>query len=372
MKRSFTPLLLAAVALFAAPTAFAQDDPFPDAEAPPEGGDPEPEPVDPVAPDGDGDADPLAPGPEEDFDFAPDDAPEETPAVPEEEIDDLPAAKKKAGIRWGRTSAYGLSGFGQMLTTDALPDALGIRASLDIETQHAVVHNRPGFNPHANAQIYSLGVGVALMEMIEVSLRVPFIDWDLTFHDGGSPSSGIDDDEGFGNPDIAVKFLFPLDMDMIKLGAFLRLQPGIGTYEVFTPRRFPMEEGNVGEYEYGVIAALDFDIASIYTNLALRDFEDDTNFRPSYSYRWRIGATVDPMDMLSVGLYFDFEEFEGTTRMNGFLGLNADVFLMDMIVVSLGFEYLMLDDGVDDLTSIGGAQDIVDYYSFNFGVSVLF
>lgn len=371
MKRSLTPLLLA-VAFLAPSVSFAQeDDLFPDAEAPPEGGEP-------AAPEGE--VDPDAPSGEDDFDFAPEEQPPaEEVAPPQEEVDDLPpATKDKGSTRWGRVSASGLSGFGQMITTDKLPE-FGIRASFGLETQFTQILDKRfsgsgRLNAEANAQVYSLGVAVGLMEMIEISLRIPFVDWEVVLHnDGGNaPDSAKEDSFGLGNPEIAVKFLVPLDIEIIKLGAFLRAQPGLGGHRIYTPRRFPMEEGEVGEYEIGAIVAADLDVATIYANLAFRDFEDDSDYATSSSFRWRLGATFDAVEMLSVGLYWDFEEFEGgSVGMNGYLGMNVDVFVNEMIVVSGGFEYLVIGTAMDDLTT-RGSDDEVTYFSFNLGISVLF
>lgn len=244
-------------------------------------------------------------------------------------------ASKEPSLATMRSSFCGLGGFGKIITPDVPVGHLGRGGFL---WQHQNL--RFGIaGTEARAQLYVLQGAVGLLEQIEISLSVPVIDYEMS-----SKFKPLDDqDAGTGNPEIGFKYSPKLGIDMISLAAYGRWELPWGEYGVFRPERFPYGEGKRGEAEMGGSVGADFGIASAYMNLGFRFIEGGDR-----TFRYRFGFAIRPSETFEAGLYWDGEEFEGTTGSNGFFGLLATANL-GPVYLSAGLETMLIRSATDDI-----------------------
>ena len=291
--------------------------------------------------------------------------PDETPAAPSEAEPEAASEEEEAPLlRWGRPSVGGLSGFGEVIGTDPLPD-MAFRTGFSINTQELLVWEKfgPGSGSariQLRAQVYRLEVAAAFMKMIEVSLAVPIIDLEQSSNFGFR-----DQDVGAGNPELSVKFRAPIDSDMFSIALYNRLHFSWGERDILKPKKL-ITEGDRAEWELGAAIGLHFGPASIITNVAFRYLEGGLQ-----TLRYRFGVAIDPIDMLSVTVYWDGEEFEGKTRNFGSFGGTIHAFVAEMVVIGVGAETLIVDDALEDIVTTGSG-DKAEAWRVTFDLSILF
>lgn len=275
-----------------------------------------------------------------------------------------------------RPSYGGLTGFGDIITTEVLAGRglledvkLSARASFLFQHQSVEVTERTSGGTarvEARAQLYTLQSAVGLLDLVEVSLSIPVVDSEQS-----SNVFSTREELGLGNPELAVKVRAPLELldtpvaEFLSLGAYTRLQLPWGEHGVFRPDRFPLEEGKFAEWELGTTVGVHAGVLSAYMNLAFRLIETGIQ-----TFRYRFGVAVHPIDVVELGIYYDAEELEGSAGSIGSFGSVLTVSL-DPLFVMAGVEGLILDNGLDDLTT-AGAGDEVTGWNFSLAVGATF
>lgn len=288
---------------------------------------------------------------------------------------------------WVQNAVGGLSGFGEFISTDALP-ALTFRAAVAFQYQQMQISERnasglpalPGFPSSLptvrledRAHVFNISAALGLFAGLEVAAMAPVINSEQIRLTSSTPSGlpEIEDDEfGLGNVEIALKWKLPIDLGPIALTPYAKVIAPTGEQDLLRPRRLILE-GNArkrtggtitqtlrsrggGEGEAGLAVGAHFGIFSIQGSIAGRDIEGST---PDQTFKYRLGVTLTPLDVIAAWVYADGEEWEGKTRSNLFVGAGVTIYVKPL-VLSLGVEHLLVDDAYDDLTTVDSGDEV--------------
>jgi hypothetical protein len=205
--------------------------------------------------------------------------------------------------------------------------------------------------------------------MIEVGLSVPIIDYE------GSGVLAPDQDAGFGNPEVSVKFAVPGMSELFSVAAYTSYKIPWAEDGVIQPRRLStidpsqgsIDEEDFGEWNLGVAVGLNMSIFHAYGNLAFVNVEQGTQ-----AFRYRAGVELRPFDMLGVAIYYDGIEIEGSVGSTGLFGWNVTAYIAEFFFASLGHDMIVHDQGIDENLTRGNVGDDVTGHTITVAVGATF
>lgn len=237
---------------------------------------------------------------------------------------------------------HGLVGFGEMV--DARTPGLfnlrgGTRYLLTVRDRD-LPSGTSGLSERTKRHELYTQIGLSLFGFIDVAGRIPYLfeSRDVNVHGQGGPSDLDDDDNGWGDVDLAAK---------------VSLSVGWFTVAPYVMAKLPTAEPSVDDLagaDYGVSGT--FTLFSQYLTFHgnLYGIQRETGFT-GLGYRLGFALVVFATDdfLVRTYSYVDGQEYEGTAKSDLDATVGAQAILFSTLTAEVGFAYRIIDAGyVDD------------------------